>query len=50
MYEDNIGNPALVYFVRVMLATGNRYDIYFAYRVALAAAVQDFRIQSRGCI
>ena len=49
-YEDNIGNPALVYLIYVVLAAGYRDDIHFAYRVAPAVAVQDFRIQPGDCI
>jgi hypothetical protein len=50
MYEDNIGNPALVYLIRAVLAAGHRDDIHFAHRMALAVAVQDFRIQPGDCI
>jgi hypothetical protein len=39
VYEDNIGNSALVYLICIVLATGYRDDIHFAHRVALAVAV-----------
>lgn len=44
MYEDNIGNSALVYFVCAVLATRPCYDICIANRVALAIAVQNSRL------
>ena len=50
MYEDNIGNPALVYLICVVLATGSGYDIHITHRVALAVAIQNSGIQSRDCI
>ena len=50
MYEDNIGNLALVYLICVVLATGSGYDIHITHRVALAVAIQNSRIQSRDCI
>lgn len=42
MYEDNIGDSALVYFVCAVLATCTCHDIYIANRVALVIAVQNF--------
>jgi hypothetical protein len=44
MYEDNIGNFALVYLVCAVLATRPCNDIYIANRMALAIAVQNSRL------